>query len=78
MYKVKSIEHASELGSGSDETWYRYVINNDFNTITCVRSGTRTEVQKHARSCVSLLNEKYIQGKIKTYKPVNIETHSFT
>lgn len=77
MYKIKSIEHAIEMSSGEGESWYRYVIDNDFNTITCVRNGTKTEVQKHARACVSLLNEKYVHGKIKSYKPVNIVTHSY-
>ena len=77
MYTVKSIEYADDINHESSESWYRYIISNEYNTITGVRSGTKSEVQKHARLCTILLNDKYKDGKTKTYKPANISNPVF-
>jgi hypothetical protein len=71
MYKIKSIEIANDVDMGTSQIWYRYVIANEFNTITCLRSGSKTEVLRYARLCTMLLNKKYKSGKVKVYKPMN-------
>ena len=77
MYKIKSIECAEDIKLDASSSWYRYVICNENNTITGVRSGTKSEVQKHARLCAILLNTKYKKGKTKLYKPVQLNSPAF-
>jgi phosphoserine aminotransferase len=77
MYRIKSIECVDELNIESSSSWYRYVIYNENNTITGVRSGTKSEVQKHARLCAILLNSKYKKGKEKIYKPVQLNSPAY-
>lgn len=79
MYKIKSIEPAEDINLDPSSSWYRYVIYNDYNsnTITGLRSGTKSEVQKHARLCAILLNSKYKKGKAKIYKPVQLNSPAF-
>lgn len=39
-YKIKSIEQVTPPIGATDNHWYKYVIANDLNTITILRSGS--------------------------------------
>ena len=71
MYKIKSVEIANDINMEPGQTWYRYIIGNEFNTITGLRPGSKSEVLRHARICTMLLNKRYKSGKVKIYKPIN-------
>ena len=72
-YKIKSFEKVDAPSGTSTKHWYRFVIENDINTITALRSGPQKEVKKVALDSVKKLNEKYFtHHKTKTHnKPVN-------
>lgn len=71
MYKLKSVLSAEDIEAEDGQSWFRYIIVSDYNTITGVREGTKSEVRTHVQSLVTLLNSKYKEGKAKTYKPAN-------
>ena len=71
-YKIKSIEQVTPPIGATDNHWYKYVIANDLNTITSLRSGSKKEVQKIAADSIKRLNEKYLTHiNFKIHKPVN-------
>jgi len=59
MYEVRTIETTNPLNTESRHPWFRYVINNELNTITGYRSGRKEEVRRFARDCAAYLNWKY-------------------
>lgn len=75
MYQIKTIEIIEPLDNQSKQTWFRYVITNNENTITGYRCGSKREVHGFARSCVSDLNRKYPPRKPHYVNPVQINTN---
>lgn len=75
-YKIISFEKAEPPQGAGDKNWYQYVIQNDLNTITSFRSGSKSEVRQFAIEATKRLNEKYACGyKVKSYnRPVNENT----
>ena len=71
-YKIKNLQKvASPTGTGNFN-WYRFIIENDKNSITNLRSGSKKEVLNFAEESVKRLNEKYFTHvHFKTHKPVN-------
>ncbi len=72
MYQIQLIEVIEPLDSQSTQTWFRYVITNNENTITGYRCGNKREVYGFARSCVLSLNQKYPPRKPRYVNPVQI------
>jgi len=77
MYKLKSVLSAEDIEAEDGQSWFRYIIVSDYNNITGVRAGTKSEVRTHVQFLVSLLNAKYKEGKTKTYKPVQINSPQY-
>ena len=76
-YKIKSIEQVAPPTGASSKHWYKYVIANELNTITSLRSGSIKEVREFATQSVKRLNEKYLTHiEFKIHKPVNEVTLS--
>jgi len=76
-YKVKSMERVESPVGSTKSRWYKFVIENDKNTITNLRSGSREEVRSFASESVKRLNEKYLTHiKFKIHKPVYENTIS--
>ena len=70
-YKVKSIEKAIPPEGAIGLSWYKFIIENDKNTITNLRSGSKIEVQNFATESIKRLNEKYFTHvHFKEHKPV--------
>lgn len=76
-YKVKSIEKAESPKGSTKSRWYKFIIENDKNTIINLRSGSREEVLSFASESVKRLNEKYLTHiQFKIHKPVYENTIS--
>ena len=58
-YRVVAIEKTNAPEDCQEQSWYRYVIANDFNTITGLRTGSLKEVKTFAQSSAQQLNAKY-------------------
>jgi len=70
-YKIKSIEKVNPPEGTIEPVWYKFIIENDKNSITNLRSGSQREVKKFARESVKRLNEKYFTHvHFKKHKPV--------
>lgn len=72
MYQINIIEIVEPLNVQSNKTWFRYIISNNQNTITGYRCGSKNEVQRFAKDCVTSLNHKYPSGKPHFFKPAQI------
>ncbi len=71
-YSIKSIEQVTPPAGASGKYWYKYIIANELNTITSLRSGSKKEVREFASQSVKRLNEKYLTHiNFKFHKPVN-------
>ena len=71
-YKLISIESTSPPAGSVFKRWYKFVIANQKNTMTNLRSGTEKEVRQFAIEAVNRLNEKYLTHiQFKYHKPVN-------
>jgi len=76
-YKIKSLEITAAPQGASNLRWYKFIIANDKNTITNLRSGSKNEVMKFATESVKRLNEKYLTHiQFKFHKPVYENTMS--
>jgi len=76
-YKVKSIEKVESPEGSTNSRWYKFIIENDKNTITNLRAGSREEIRNFASEAVKRLNEKYLTHiKFKVHKPVYENTMS--
>ena len=78
-YKVKSIEKIDPPEGAENMKWYKFIIENDKNSIINLRAGTKKDVHDFATESVKRLNEKYFTHvHFKSHKPVyEIEqTHS--
>ena len=76
-YKIKSIEKVESPKDSTKSRWYKFIIENDKNTIVNLRSGSREDVKKFASESVKRLNEKYLTHiKFKVHKPVYENTIS--
>lgn len=62
-FRLASITPA-DAPSGSDGSWYRYVIAQGDNEITGLRAGSQSEVQRLVDDMVERLNERRL-GKLK-------------
>ena len=70
-YKVKSIEKVTAPEGAENIKWYKFIIENDKNTIINLRAGTKKEVHNFAAESVKRLNEKYFTHvQFKALKPV--------
>ena len=70
-YKIKSIEKTVAPQGASNMRWYKFIIANDKNIITNLRSGSKREVIEFAAESVKRLNEKYLTHiQFKIHKPV--------
>ena len=70
-YKVKSIEKVTPPEGAEDMKWYKFIIENDKNTIINLRAGTKKDVHNFAAESVKRLNEKYFTHvQFKAHKPV--------
>lgn len=76
-YKIKSIERVTPPEGTSELKWYKFIIENDKNAITNLRSGSKKEVQIFATESVKRLNEKYFTHvHFKYHKPVYEMEHT--
>ena len=70
-YKIKSIEKTLPPEGSIELSWYKFIIENDKNTITNLRSGSKKDVQNFATESIKRLNEKYFTHvHFKNHKPV--------
>jgi len=71
-YKILSIEKIASPAGATNKHWYKYIIANNYNTITSISSGSEKEIQKIASTAAKRLNDKYLtRCKAKSYsKPV--------
>lgn len=70
-YKVKSIEKVTPPEGSDNMKWYKFIIENDKNTITNLRAGSKKDVHNFAAESVKRLNEKYFTHvHFKAHKPV--------
>ena len=70
-YKIKSIEKTDAPQNSTHLRWYKFIIENDKNTIVNFRSGTKEEILNFATESIKRLNEKYLTHiQFKTHKPV--------
>jgi len=71
-YKIKSISKVDPPQGSSELNWYKFIIENDKNTITSLRTGSKKEVYDFAKESIKRLNEKYFTNvHFKIHKPVN-------
>ena len=71
-YKITSIEKVTPPYDATSKRWYKFIIENEFNTITNMRTGSRKEILQFARESVKRLNEKYLTHiDFKVHRPVN-------
>ena len=71
LYKIKSIERVTAPEGTTELKWYKFIIENDKNTITNLRSGSKKDIQIFATESIKRLNEKYFTHvHFKTHKPV--------
>ena len=70
-YKIKSIEKVTPPEGATSLRWYKFIIENDKNTITNLRAGSEKEIRQFASESVKRLNEKYLTHiNFKIHKPV--------
>jgi len=71
-YTIKSITKVTPPEGSSELNWYKFIIENDKNTITSLRAGSKKEVNDFAIESIKRLNEKYFTDvHFKIHKPVN-------
>ena len=71
-YKIKSIEKVNPPKGATSKRWYKFIIENDKNTMINLRSGSEKEIRKIASEAVKRLNEKYLTHiNFKFHKPAN-------
>jgi len=71
-YTIKSITKVAPPEGSSELNWYKFIIENDKNTITSLRAGSKREVNDFAIESINRLNEKYFTDvHFKIHKPVN-------
>jgi len=71
-YTIKSITKVAPPEGSSGLNWYKFIIENDKNTITSLRAGSKREVNNFAIESINRLNEKYFTDvHFKIHKPVN-------
>ena len=76
-YKIKSIEKTFPPEGAIELSWYKFIIENDKNSITNFRSGSKKEVQIFATESINRLNEKYFTNVFfKQHKPVYEMEHN--
>ena len=76
-YKIKSIEKVIPPEGATELNWYKFIIENDKNTITNLRSGSKKEVKNFATESIKRLNEKYFTNVyFKKHKPVYEMEHA--
>ena len=70
-YKVKSIEKVAATEGAEEMKWYKFIIENDKNTIVNLRAGSKKDVHNFASESVKRLNEKYFTHvDFKALKPI--------
>lgn len=70
-YIIKSIEQVEPPLGSTNSKWYKFIIENNLNTIVNLRSGSKKEVSQFAFETVNRLNEKYLTHiKFNFHKPV--------
>lgn len=62
-FKLARVEKTLVPEGGTDQTWYRYVLDNGRSTITGQRSGTLKEVTAYATEYALQLNARNITGQ---------------
>lgn len=71
-YKIKSLEKVTPPDGAEDMSWYKFIIENDKNTIMNLRAGSKKDVHNFASESVKRLNEKYFTHvHFKAHKPVD-------
>ena len=71
LYKIKCIDKVTPPEGTVELRWYKFVLENDKNTITNFRAGSKKEVVSFALESVKRLNEKYFTHvQFKQPKPV--------
>ena len=74
-YKLKSIEKIVPPEGATYKRWYKFIIANDYNTITNIRCGSEKEVHLYAKQTINRLNEKYLTNcKAKAFNRTANET----
>ena len=70
-YKIKSIEKVIPPEGAEEIRWYKFIIENDKNTIINLRAVSKKDVHNFAAESVKRLNEKYFTHvHFKVHKPV--------
>jgi hypothetical protein len=70
-YKIKNIQKMDSPDGMEKINGYKFIIENDKNSIMNWRAGSKKEVLNFARESVERLNEKYYTHvHFKTHKPV--------
>lgn len=57
LYEVSSVTK-TQAPTGTDGTWYKYVLEGGRSPITGIRRGIQKEVTEHAKRCAVELNER--------------------
>lgn len=71
-YKITSMEKVAPPQGVTSKSWYKFIIENEFNAIINISSGSQKEIMHFARESVKRLNEKYLTHiNFKTHRPVN-------
>lgn len=71
LYKITSMEKVAPPQDFTSKNWYKFIIENEFNTIINIRSGSQKEIRQFARQSVKRLNEKYLTHiNFKIHRPV--------
>ena len=71
-YKITSMEKVAPPQNVTSKNWYKFIIENEFNTIINIRSGSQKEILQFSRESIKRLNEKYLTHiNFKMHRPVN-------
>ena len=74
-YALKHIEKVAAPEGGSFNNWYKFIIANNYNTITNIRCGSEKEIRQYAKQTIKRLNEKYLTHyEAKTFNRTVNET----
>ncbi|MCW8899415.1 MAG: hypothetical protein OQK75_04075 [Gammaproteobacteria bacterium] len=74
-YTLKFIEQIEAPDGSDNKHWYKFVIENSYNTITNTRCGSEKEIRRYAKETIQRLNEKYRTNcKVKIFNRMANET----
>ncbi|MDH5600027.1 MAG: hypothetical protein OEY78_01860 [Gammaproteobacteria bacterium] len=67
-YTLKCFEKIEAPDGSGNLHWYKFIIENSYNTITNIRCGSEKEIRQFAKQTIKRLNEKYLTScKVKVF-----------